>query len=225
MGRHPIGDSAISGAERIALWRKRHAEPAAAKPASSDAQAEIARLRAEIARLTVENAALKAAAHGASRPKPAAPAAASRDDVAARMRADFEAEKRERAKWGGRPRVRIENDIKQLLTGRSLTNEVRDKIVDAMLPHVAQQANIERGISRRTFRMVLGDLHGPKGPTGLTRDAFEAFKKLDVPKDGKRKWMSIVIADDKVQTMADVERKRQERSDRARAAAAKRKAK
>jgi len=42
--------------------------------------------------------------------------------------------------------------------------------------------------------------------------------------NGKRNPNSIVIADDKVVTMADVRRKHQERSDKAKAAAAKRKA-
>ena len=91
-----------------------------------------------------------------------------------------------------------------------------------MLPHVAQQANIETGISRRTYRKVLADLHTDRNPTGVT--AFVAFKELDVRKDGKQAWKSIVIADDKVETMADFQRKREERSARGRAAAAKRKA-
>ena len=55
-------------------------------------------------------------------------------------------------------------------------------------------------------------------------EAFIAFKGLDAKRpDGKRNPKSIVIADDKMMTMADVKRKRQERSDKARAAAARRK--
>jgi hypothetical protein len=105
----------------------------------------------------------------------------------------------------------------------SLRDDVRDTIINAMLPHVRDQANIEKGIPRRTYRKVLADLHTDRNPAAMT--AFIAFKALEVKKkDGKQAWQSIVIADEKVRTMADIRRKDEERRERARAAAAKRKA-
>ena len=117
----------------------------------------------------------------------------------------------------------MESDIKSLLAVSGLADRVKGMIIAAMLPHVAKQANIERGISRRTYRMVLADLHTDRN--AADSEAFIAFKKLDAKQpNGKRNPNSIVIADDKVVTMADVRRKHQERSDKAKAAAAKRKA-
>jgi len=55
----------------------------------------------------------------------------------------------------------------------------------------------------------------------LGRAKWASRSRLDASNpNGKPNWKSMVIADDKVRTMADVERKRQERSAKARAAAA-----
>ena len=51
MGRKPLGESAMSGAERIRRWRERHGQPA---PKAAD---ETARLRAEVAALRAQLAA------------------------------------------------------------------------------------------------------------------------------------------------------------------------
>jgi hypothetical protein len=160
-----------------------------------------------------------------AKPKPEQPAF-NEAEALERIRALHDEEVRERARWGGRPRVRVVGDIERLLAGKGLADPVMETIVNAMLPHVAEQAHIERGIPRRTYRKVWGDLH-THGKAADT-DAFIAFRELDVRKDGKRNWKCIVIADDKVVTMADLdsqqERQRAERSARAKAAAAKRKA-
>jgi hypothetical protein len=67
---------------------------------------------------------------------------------------------REWAKYGGRPKERVISDIERLLAGKGLADDlVRETIINAMLAQVAQQDNIERGISRRTYRKVLADLH------------------------------------------------------------------
>jgi hypothetical protein len=69
MPRKPIGDHAMTGAERLRLFRERKrqerkaSEPAAPSPELTEAREEIERLRAE-------NAALKTARAGAAAPTP-----------------------------------------------------------------------------------------------------------------------------------------------------------
>lgn len=186
-------------------------------------RAEIERLRTENAELRAENTELRERVREQARPTDAAPPKPEqpkpqqydREEMAARMRATRDAHEREIAMYGGRPRDNVLDAIKRLLTNRRLTNRVIEVIAEVMLPYVATQDNIERGISRRTYRKVLADLH-PDRSKGNS-ELFDAFKGLDVPKDGKRKWPCIVIPDEKVTTMADYWRKREERSAKAKA--------
>lgn len=213
MGRPPIGRQAMSGAERVRRHREkfRYKDPVT-KQTAEELRQEVERLRHENVRLRQRVAELEEPA----RPEPPREAAARE-----RMRVVGEAHERERARWGGRPRQRVVADIRQLLAAKGLPDVVYQRVVDAMLPHVTEQANIEKGISRRTFRKVLADLHTDRNPAAV--EAFIAFKKLDAKKKGeKHRWMSVVIDDDKVQTMADFRRKRQEQSERAKAAAKRR---
>jgi hypothetical protein len=163
----------------------------------------------------------------AERPSPSAPQKPlrpDREEMAARMRADFEAYDRERAQWGGRPKSLVIDDINRLLSGRlRCSDDVRQIIVDALAPHVRNQANIERGIPRRTYRKVWAALHTDQNPAA--KAAFIAFTALDGTisriEGGTVKHTpnpnTIVIADDKVRSMSDLRRKRQEQSERARA--------
>jgi hypothetical protein len=212
--------------------RKRRVGKASPKQAASAQQdrvrqleTENAELRARIAELEKSQAAhpvraAKAETAPEQRPKPAA---FNEAEMRERIRADREAYQRELAQYGGRRRENVVDDIRRLLTwkGHLSGERVIEAIINALLPHVAQQDNIERGIPHSTYRKVLGGLHGPTGPMGAARDAFEAFKGLRVKRpDGQKNSNSIVIADDKVTTMADYWRKQQERRDKARAAAA-----
>jgi hypothetical protein len=173
-----------------------------------------------------------------TRPKPEQPAfnlAEARKRTDELMRADHEADLRERAIYGGRPKHIVVDDIGRLLRGKGLADDVKQTIIDVMLPHVAKQDNIQRGIPRATYRKVCRDLYpGPPKGKHASREAFEAFTGLDVTvmkikhreEEGERipNPKSIVIAADKVTTMADYWRKQAERSAKAKAAAAKRKA-
>jgi hypothetical protein len=242
MGRPPIGGKAMSAAERVRRYRERlrQAQPPKAAPKAkattpSPPSDELTTLKKRIAELEAEVARLRAPpaepqkqqqAHGAQTKSAPKQQAIDREAMYARMRADFEADARERAQWGGRPKSRVIDDIGRLLgpaRNIRLDDSVRETITNAMLPHVRDQADIEKGIPRRTYRKVLADLHTDRNPAAMT--AFIAFKALEVKKkDGKQAWQSIVIADEKVRTMADIRRKDEERRERARAAAAKRKA-
>ena len=245
MGRPPIGDRAMTAAERQRLRRERlrAAEPAkVAKPASKPAKAtaapasdeliearkEIERLREEVERLRQENAALKAAVANAQRPepRPQPKQTPQQAHAAARYQQWRHARVRfneERAQYGGRSKSLVIDDIGRLLRSKGvLDDHVRETITNAMLPHVRDQADIEKGISRRTYRKVWADLHPQRNPAGVT--AFVAFKALDVTKGGRPNRNTIVIADDNVATMSDYWRKQEERNEKAKAAAAKRKA-
>lgn len=234
-GRPPKGDRAMTAAERQRLRRERlrQAEPssvrlareaakaAKAAEAKPDASAELIAARAEIKRLRAEIAALKAG-HPAPEVSPEPKPAKSYDRQAAgeRVRAMFEADARERAQWGGRSKSMVEADIRRLLSGHRLSDRAMETITSVMLRHIDRdQADIERGIPRRTYRKVLADLSPDRTPGNEAE--FIAFKALDVKKGGKS-WHTIVIPDDKVKTMSDYRRKREERSEKAKAAAAKR---
>jgi hypothetical protein len=236
----------MTAAERQRLRRERlrAAEPAkVAKPASKPAKAtaapasdeliearkEIEWLREEVERLRQENAALKAAVANAQRPepRPQPKQTPQQAHAAARYQQWRHARVRfneERAQYGGRSKSLVIDDIGRLLRSKGvLDDHVRETIINAMLPHVRDQADIEKGISRRTYRKVWADLHPQRNPAGVT--AFVAFKALDMTKGGRPNRNTIVIAADRVTTMSDHWRKRQERSDRAKATATKRKAK
>jgi len=218
MGRRPIGDRAMTAKER--KQRQRHKQNVT-EPVTKSAEpsAELIEARKEIERLRNQIAALKATAEPVTKPvtKPD-PSPFNEAEARERMRVLMEADACERAQFGGRPRVRVVNDINQLLAVNLVADHVKQTIIDAMLPHVAGQANIERGISRRTYRRVLADLHPDRD--AANSEAFMIFKKLDAKRpDGKRNRNSIVIADDKVTTVADYRRRQQERSDKASAAA------
>ena len=211
-----------SSQEQIAALTK---QLAAAKARIAELEAALASARAEIERLTP-----KPKAEAAPMPKPKAetpkrrsqPTPAEWAATMAQMRADAEAHARERAMWGGRTKAVLVRDIEYLFQGRvvGVPDDVKQIIINAMLPHVREQTNIERGIARRTYRKVLADLHTDRSNGNV--EAFVAFKALDALRpDGKRNPRSIVIADDKVRTRADVERTRQARSAKAKAAARK----
>jgi hypothetical protein len=218
---------------------KRGPKAAQTSRGAPSADAELAKRDAEIERLRSENAALRQriselekaakAAAPASDAKPTTPPAEpkpdkpkqpknDREEARERMRADFEAYDRERAQWGGRPKSLVIDDIKRLLLGHSLSDDVKVTITSVMLRHIDRdQADIDRGIPRRTYRKVLADLSPDRAPGNEA--AFIAFKALDVKKKGTPNWSkTIVIADDKVTTMSDYWRKRQERSEKAKAA-------
>jgi hypothetical protein len=240
MPRRPLGEKAMTNAERQQKRRERlrQAQPPKAAPKAkattpSPPTDEVAALKKRIADLEAEVARLgsplaepqkQQQVHAAQTESAPKQQTIDREAMAARMRANAEAHDRERAQWGGRPKSLVIDDIGRLIGSRGvrLDDDVRETIINAMLPHVRDQAYIDKGISRRTYRKVLADLHTDRNSAGAT--AFVAFKTLDVRKDGKRAWRTIVIADDKVRTMADLQRKREEKSERARAAAAKRKA-
>jgi hypothetical protein len=220
MGRPPIGKVAMTSAERVARYRAKHG---ITKPSA----AGDARLQARIAELQAENAALAARIREleqptkAERPSPRAtpqkPLRPDRAAMAAQMQAQWEADKREMAQWGGRPKSLVIDDIKRLLQGRGhRPDDVTQTIIDALAPHVRDQANIERGIPRRAFRKALADLHTDRNPANAA--AFIALKELDEKHaNGKPNRGTIVIADNKVRSMSDYWRKRQEQSERARA--------
>lgn len=226
----PAGATADpSSQEQIAALTK---QLAAAKARIAELEAALASARAEIERLTPKP---KAEAAPMPKPKPtpeaqtpkrrAQPTPAEWAATMAQMRADAEAHARERAMWGGRTKAMLVRDIEYLFQGRvvGVPDDVKQIIINAMLPHVREQTNIERGIARRTYRKVLADLHTDRSNGNVA--AFVAFKAVDALRpDGKRNLRSIVIADDKVRTRADVERTRQVRSAKAKAAAAARKA-
>jgi hypothetical protein len=178
----------------------------------------------------VDSAAAEPEPETTSQAEPTPKAAPSLDELHDAFKKTFAAEQerwaRECAIYGGRPRSRVVSDIEQLLRWKGhLADDavVREAIINAMLPHVAQQANIERGIPRRTFRKVWGDLLPPHGKAANT-DAYIAFTGLDatvkINGEHKRSPDSIVVADDKVTTMAEYWRKVAERSAKAKAAAA-----
>ena len=201
--------------------KHRDAKPHAAADAAL--QAENAHLRARIAELERAGGAKSSRQPQAKATVPPKPERKpeqqtyDREEMAARMRADFEAYDRERAQWGGRPKSLVICDIERLLL-RCLRGPaaVRQTIINALAPHVRDQANIERGIPRRTFRKVLAELHTDRNPANAA--AFIAFKKLDAKDGNKSNPNTIVIADDKVRSMSDLWRKQKERSERAREA-------
>jgi len=199
MGRPPVGKVAMTSTERS--QRRRH------------------RLRATKRNETAGNeTATKldgATKSGATKLNATGATKLDREATAARMRADFEAHARECAQWGGRPKRVVIDDIKRLLSRHALhcSDAVRQIIIDTLAPHVRDQAKIERGISRRTFRKVLADLHTDRNPANA--EAFIAFKKLDERDGRKTNRNTIVIADDKVRSMSDYWRKQRERSEQA----------
>jgi hypothetical protein len=239
MGRPPIGKTAMTSAERVRRHRAKHGtgKPVTkpvTKPNGSD-DTENAALKAKLIAAHKEIERLKALASAgkteAAQPKQqqraheatAQQQPIDREALRARMQADHEAYMRECAQWGGRPKRLVIDDIKRLLRGRlHRPDDVTQTIIDTLAPHVRDQANIERGIPRRTFRKVLAELHTDRNPATVA--AFIAFKRLDVRDGRKPNPNTIVIADDKVSTTADLRRKREERSERARATAAKRRA-
>lgn len=212
MPRHPIGDRAMTDAER---QRRRREKLRQERPAPDEAT-RVRQLEAEVARLRSRIAELERLTEASPPVQSAAP-----EDPAAKMRRLHEEMLRENAQWGGRPRARVVGDIGRLLARKgalSDDNPVTETIINVMLKYVGDQTNIELGIPRRVYRRVLADLSPDCAPGNEA--AFIAFKARDAKKDnGKPNLRSIVLADDKVRTMADERRKRQERSDRAKAAA------
>jgi hypothetical protein len=129
----------------------------------------------------------------------------------------------DRARFGGHEQ-HIVFAIRGLLQQRKWPDQVRETIIDRLLCHVGDQRseNIQRGIPRRVYRLALADLSPDRTPGNEA--SFIALKELDAKlPNGKRNPHSIILADDKVRTMADY--RRQQEAARARKAAAKRKVK
>ena len=136
MPRKPDGDVAMTSTERVHRLRERQRK---VNPPQTDRQ-KLAQARAEIERLKAELAAARAGKTEAAQPRAphAEPektqqahgaqtkstskrqATADLAEMAARVRASYEAGASERAKWGGRPRERVTGDIRRLLVSRGV---------------------------------------------------------------------------------------------------------